>query len=1462
MKRVKQWLKRSFAIVLVACMVLGLVGQLAPMAAKEVKAAEPANAAEANGYRLITIGDFGLTEKATFPQVPDWKEYSYGELSNIIVNDDGTETVSGTYLNVDITFGTAEDAAVGLDYAAAASNGGWGGFRINVVENRLCIWPCGNMNSPGALVNGEFPACPDYSLEDLGISSWTEKFNMKIGVKYDRLSGTTASNVTINVWAGKNQKADGYVYATQQLFGNTIGVHPAQGGSIKLETPAEVTNIAANNRVVTPEDFNLGFGTYRQAGSLTMGQLDAGIGGETLDGLTFHAKVNFEGTGSFLSFGNWEDDWNGLWFGRRDILGSDQLCMYDTFAIALDRAEDEAFFDQVTFTPEIALGDSTKSLVGEDLDLKISFNYVDKHNDGGYDDLQVGVWFNGKLYNDEYFVLKDHLVYGAGSGNWMGHGVLANGDAVSVENADPDADAYPDMTMWDYGLEDGTMPAGKNAQYQNTSISSLDKTSFTAEFKFTPGNTNGIRIGGWDSANAWYGMQIWQDDNYTIKMQDVARTHASVGGIDQSGTIYTSPTSLNGTWVKISIRFRVLGTSLFATYTVNDAYSITKRFDQAGPYAGSWLVIYAGENAPISYRSVGSRKVTIQKPVTYDLRGREGFLVNGTDVYVNGVATANGTVISQTGDYVIEKKAGTKRVKQTVSLYRVGDIYLDNIAGSNADYIYLKEYLAGERTLTKAQLQGADLTNDEVVDEADLAEMEYIRANGDTSAEARLNEVIYVYYPPALSYDYLGGDEVMPIYGFFGPTPANIGGNPNNQITDKTFGYMKEAGVNLVSYTPVDAYNYTASNYGDIKDILAMAEKYGIGYYITDARLNTAVDINRNVLNGAALTPAQLAEKLSDYSYYESYLGTEVCDEPSTNNFTAANKLNGQQADVFPEGRLWKYFKDVSTNLNKYVNTQGFVNHAPSDAPWNIDYYYSSGHAKTAYQNYFTEMAGANPQVFSMDHYPFQDTADEGTGNATSFFKSMLIQRQKAIEYNIPFWTLMAVGGDFTGGTVTAGMYPTNEETKWNANIILALGAKGLGYFTLAQYKAFIQDDVTGEVTAASLKKNSIIDYYGNKVEGYYDLIKGINTHVQAVDDVLMKARSKGVVITGGTAWNQIKLGTDDVYSTGAVISHASTNHLTGVSATNNTAGAVIGCFDYKRLEAYYVVNYDVTAGASQTVTLTFDKKYNVRIVQNGVTTRTQASSSAINVPAGEGVLVVLESEIQPQPWEVAGEWEAYTISHRDFKNGNTPVADGKYSAAGDTTAKGAFNAYAAYETATAKPSTIDGTILDTDVTLHGNLDIRYGGKNTAGWWGINLIPSDDGKNMTITWAQDNIEDAPTSSFTADSVGLDNFKDIEFNLKIAVDLVDADNGGAQDDVRVGVYVNGIMGTGDYVYFKGYGEHLGNNLGVYTKDASSYIIFDEAEIDPDDYKMASTTDFGMGLHTVVLTLKENTEMLIL
>lgn len=129
----------------------------------------------------------------------------------------------------------------------------------------------------------------------------------------------------------------------------------------------------------------------------------------------------------------------------------------------------------------------------------------------------------------------------------------------------------------------------------------------------------------------------------------------------------------------------------------------------------------------------------------------------------------------------------------------------------------------------------------------------------------------------------------------------------------------------------------------------------------------------------------------------------------------------------------------------------------------------------------------------------------------------------------------------------------------------------------------------------------------------------------------------------------------------------------------------------------------------------------------------------------------------------------------------------------------------------------LDGTLLDGNVTFSSasGSQIRIGGKE-MGWFG--LVISSSGDNLYLVDAEGKTD---RYVFKSKVAGM-QLTDEEINLKMSFQIVDSDQDGQKDDVRLGVWFNDVPYCNRYIYLKGYAQTLGNMLGVYSNNTNSVI----------------------------------------
>ena len=428
----------------------------------------------------------------------------------------------------------------------------------------------------------------------------------------------------------------------------------------------------------------------------------------------------------------------------------------------------------------------------------------------------------------------------------------------------------------------------------------------------------------------------------------------------------------------------------------------------------------------------------------------------------------------------------------------------------------------------------------------------------------------------SLGFDFLGGDDVMPLSGYYGPYVAEYsfdGQSLPSYLTDDVFESLSGCGLNMLHYSGANYQTQREMVY----ELLDLGNKHNVGIFVTDQEVTYRGlfqdDEEKDLQNRAAL--------LTRYCDYPSFCGVYVIDEPGAPYYHPQTEEGREIADLVA----------VSKALNK-LDVVPSINLLPPVTE--ADY--------EAYQRYVEEYCSTcEPRYLSYDYYPYY-----GEGTKELYFWTMDTIRKYAEEYDIPFWSYIQCGNDFLDTEHESAPYaPTEGQLHWNVNTTLAYGAKGIEYFMAIQPSFF-----TYTTTGYDFQRTGLIGAWGNKTQWWY-YVQNVNKQIQAIDSVLMNSAHKGVIVTGEDATQQTK-------GLGAIIEGDSWRELKSVEG--NT---LIGCFNYQGKTALYVVNFEEEY--AQKVTLNLQDSYNMSVTQDAEVYKVNTNQLILDLKAGEGALVVFD---------------------------------------------------------------------------------------------------------------------------------------------------------------------------------------------------------------------------------------------
>ena len=431
----------------------------------------------------------------------------------------------------------------------------------------------------------------------------------------------------------------------------------------------------------------------------------------------------------------------------------------------------------------------------------------------------------------------------------------------------------------------------------------------------------------------------------------------------------------------------------------------------------------------------------------------------------------------------------------------------------------------------------------------------------------------------AVSFDILGGQDVMPIGGFYGPyqPKESVDGNAlPNYLTDEVFEALSEAGINMIT----QAYNDGDDN---IQKSLDLGEKYGIG-------INVSNWLEED--EASEKSDAEIASELAQWSRHPAFCGIHLVDEPAGKSYYASEGANGG---------IMENWAARSVTLNETLDVFAMTNL--------IRCYSESQKAnyELYLQEYFDTMA---PKVLSYDYYAWDWTPD---GTSTLYFWNLATCREYAQKYHVPIWTYQQAGGNWgEGGKETGDTYenyrPTEGQFQWQVNVNLAFGVTGITYFTLIQ--PMIYSEYDSEDGQPNFEVQGLLGAVGNKNCWWY-YAQNMDKQIAAIDEVLMNSVNKGI-LASGTA----KASCADTRD--ALIEGTSWRELASVDGD-----ALVGCFNYQGKTALYVVNFDYEY--AQKINLTFRDQYKIRVIQSAEENDLDTSKLTLDLAAGEGALIVFE---------------------------------------------------------------------------------------------------------------------------------------------------------------------------------------------------------------------------------------------
>jgi len=383
------------------------------------------------------------------------------------------DTLNGTLFRGKVTYSSSGETH--FAYGGKASLSGFDLVNVNDDGNGNSYLRLFDTNADKS--GAKFPEYRFYS-DVAGVPLIGKELDLAFSIEYvNNDNGQTENDVKLGVWFAGKLYNNSYIYLnnyvdTGHSMGNVLTIWNRSGEfSVKSVGPINWKPLPTGMTEITFRDFGYVDGDVTGYPSMA-------YEGETLDNTLFSGKITFPETenvfmqyggkvaGGGFNLGTAKDATTGEWFLR----------LFDTNA---DRSG--AKFAEKKFYSDIAL----VKLVGQELELNITMEFVDHDGGGAKNDVKLGVWFGGKLYNNSYIYLDNYVDTGHSVGTRMSYYVPGTAkvkiESVGEINWKPLPTGMTEITFRDFGYVDGKVSAYPDGQYDGET---LDNTLFSGKITF------------------------------------------------------------------------------------------------------------------------------------------------------------------------------------------------------------------------------------------------------------------------------------------------------------------------------------------------------------------------------------------------------------------------------------------------------------------------------------------------------------------------------------------------------------------------------------------------------------------------------------------------------------------------------------------------------------------------------------------------------------------------------------------------------------------------------------------------------------------------------------------------------------------------------------------------------------------------------------------------------------------
>lgn len=355
-------MKKTLSLFLAAVLIVPMFASI------PAKKAEAADEVMPESYMEYTFADLGFADG------------TYEQSATMYPASINANLEKGVVISGQVKF--ESNSSSRICFGAGIDNNG---FKLLAGDNRLIF-----QNMLGDFFYYEF-------FEDIaGVPVVGKYVDLKLSLQKVELDGDSAKNdLKVGVWFKDKLYNNAYIYLYDYPFiapfSPSVSIHRQPG-----QAPISIRSNPSSDEVTSEDlieytfaDFGLLDNVYSEYASVATPNIHANIA----NGVVISGQVKFDkNTGARICFGD-----------SADVNGFKLHTDYGENLVIQNMAPVGFFY--YSFTEAVA----GVPVTGEYVDLKLSFQKVNHDGTGGDNDLKLGVWFAGKLYNNQYIYMDNYV---------------------------------------------------------------------------------------------------------------------------------------------------------------------------------------------------------------------------------------------------------------------------------------------------------------------------------------------------------------------------------------------------------------------------------------------------------------------------------------------------------------------------------------------------------------------------------------------------------------------------------------------------------------------------------------------------------------------------------------------------------------------------------------------------------------------------------------------------------------------------------------------------------------------------------------------------------------------------------------------------------------------------------------------------------------------------------------------